>query len=87
MSKWYDEFATNCSDCGFLQRGEYQDGMPYLSCMRYGTIMHAQSGEVCEGWRSPGYVARMLEEQERDESRRKAERRMRRLQQKDTEDV
>lgn len=65
MEKWYDEFAANCGDCGFLKKGEYLDGMPYLSCKRFGTIMHRQTEVVCEGWRSPEYVKQLLNKQKK----------------------
>jgi hypothetical protein len=50
MARWHDEYAINCLNCGWLTAGRYTDGMPYVSCGRWGYILYEQSEEVCNDW-------------------------------------
>ena len=61
--RWYDEMAANCEGCGYLRQGNYTDGMPYLSCYWYGTIMTKRSNVPCRTWTSPANAAKELERQ------------------------
>lgn len=74
MDKYYDEFATNCKGCGWLIQGAFPDGMPYLSCMWNGTIMHTQSNVECKDARTPEYVAKYLRELEGKDKKRTTKR-------------
>ena len=74
MDKWYDEFAVNCEGCGWLRQGSYLDGLPYLTCMLTGTILHKQSGVECKDWRSPFWVKKKMEQWAREEQKRKRKR-------------
>ena len=60
MDKYYDEFATNCEGCGWLKGGEFPDGMPYLACRWFGTIMTRQSDSTCKAARTPEQAERYL---------------------------
>ena len=70
MAKNYDEFAVNCSGCGWLRSGQYLDGMPYLACFWHGTIMHDNSDQECRDYRTPGQAEKYLERMRKAEAER-----------------
>jgi len=68
--RYYDQFATNCPGCGWLEAGIYPDGLPYMACTRYGYILHGQSDEQCDSRRSPQYVAEIRRKNAEAEAKR-----------------
>ena len=68
--RWYDEMASNCEGCGWLRQGSHTNGLPYVSCYWYGTIMTRRTNAQCSSWTSPTNAAKELERQAKMEKER-----------------